>query len=162
MVVLIGRAGIYGSGDTKIGDLDASCFGYQDVVRLDVAVDDAVFMGVFQSLADVKGNLYRRIDRQMAVLFNIFLQRFAADVFHDDVMHIFVITNIIYIYDIGVGQLGRRLSFLAEPDDEIVVVSVFGMKDLDGDDAVQQNILRLVDDGHAAGAYFLQYLVSVV
>ena len=51
-------------------------------------------------------------------------------------MHIFVITNIIYIYDIGMGQLGRRLRFLTEPDDEIVVVSVFCEKDLDGDNTI--------------------------
>ena len=94
--------GIDGPGDTEVGDFDAPCFGDQDIMGLDIAVDDAVGMGIFQSFANIEGNLYRRVDRQMAVLFDILFQRFAAHEFHDDVMDIFIVADVVYIDNIGV------------------------------------------------------------
>ena len=41
-------------------------------MRLDVAVDNAVGMSIFQGFADIEGNLYRRVDRQVAVFFDVF------------------------------------------------------------------------------------------
>ena len=71
-------------------------------MRLDVAVDDAVGMSIFQGFADIEGNLYRRVDRQGAGFFDVFFSRFAAHEFHDDVMDIFIVADVVYIDNIGV------------------------------------------------------------
>ena len=129
---------------------------------LNIAVDDAVSMCVFKGFADIESNLYRRIDRQMAVFFDILFQRLAAYKLHDDVMDIFIVADVVYIDDIGMGQFSSRLRFLPKTNDKIVVVAVFCMKHLDCDDTIQENILGLIYAGHAACAYFFQYLVSIV
>ena len=77
-------------------------------------------------------------------------------------MDIFIVADVVYIDNIGVWQFGSRLGFLAEADDKIVVVAVFWMKYFYGDDPVQEDILCFVHAGHAACAYFFQYLVSVI
>ena len=98
----------------------------------------------------------------MAVFFDVLFQRLAAYEFHDDVMDIFIVADVVYVDDIGMGQFGSRLCFLTETNDKVVVVAVFCVKYLDRDDTVQEDILSLVYAGHAACTYFFQYLVSIV
>ena len=142
--------GIDGPGDTEVGDFDAPCFGDQNIMGLDIAVDDAVGMGIFQSFANIEGNLYRRVDRQMAVLLYIIYQRFAAHEFHDDVMDVTVAAYIVNTHNIWMGQLPCRLGFMAEPHDKIIVFCKAAVQNFDCHNPVKKDIFGFVHISHTA------------
>ena len=78
-----GLAGL-GAGDAEIQQLDLPARGDLDVVRLDVAVDDAVLVDVFEGLADFLEHVERLVERELAQLADALGERLAVHVLHDD------------------------------------------------------------------------------
>ena len=72
VIGLVIDARIDGSGNAKVGDFNPTGFGDQNIMRLNITVYNAVIMRIFQGFANVEGNLDRRINRQMAVFFDVF------------------------------------------------------------------------------------------
>ena len=53
-------------GDAEVRDLHPALFVEQDVLRLDVAVDDALLVGVLQRLANLRHDGQRLVRRNLA------------------------------------------------------------------------------------------------
>ena len=111
-VCTAGRA--YGPRDAKVRD-HGMAFGEQDVLRLDVAVQDALPMGVAQRVSDILHDAEgrRRVDGFLAEKARS--QRFAVDERHDEVQEPGSLSRIMERDDVWVRQASGDLDFLEEP-----------------------------------------------
>ncbi len=140
-------------GQSEIEDLDLvlparrrltrpPCPGVEDkeVGRLDVAVDQAVFVGVAQAVGRLADEVAGQRDRQRAVLLHVLFEVLAGHVLHDEVAQPFPalaghlrLAGVEGQDDVGVVQHGQRLHLAVEALQEHRVVVVLGHHDLEGD-----------------------------
>ena len=80
--------GVGEAGDAEVSDLDAAVAKHHDVLRLDVAVDDAARMRVRERLHDLRDEVQRLTPVELAALFHILLERDAVDELHDDILRL--------------------------------------------------------------------------
>ncbi len=95
--------------DAKVGDLHAAVTQHHDVLRLDVAVDDAAAVGVAQSAHDLRDEVQRFAPVHAAAPLHVLLERDAVDQLHDDVLKVGVGGDIVDRDDIRVAELRDRL-----------------------------------------------------
>ena len=111
-------------GDAKVHDLDRAVFQHHHVMGFNIPVNDALTVGVLQSL----GNLNRKVQGlfpvQDSLLFHILLQRNALDQFHDDVIRHNGGRHIVYGHDVGMTEHSNRLALRMEPAAKIFVIFV--------------------------------------
>jgi len=131
-----------------------------EVLRLDVAVEDAEGVGGAQGQA----GLARDLDRP-AGAHHLFLAEDAAQaaplhVLHDDEGPAVVRgVEVVDPDDVGMLQLAGQDGFALEPGQELLVGGEVGADDLDGPDLAEGDVLRLVDRTHPARAQPLEDLV---
>ena len=83
----------------------------------------------------------------------------AFDVFHRQEMDGAGLVGVVDKDDIGVRQAGGGAALAPEALDGLRTVHVFGANDLEGDEAVEDAVMGLVDRAHAAGADAVQQQV---
>ena len=121
----------------------------QDVLRLDVAVDHAVGMGVVQRVGHLAGDLQGVVERQLLLARQPVPEGFAFHEGHDIEEELARLTGIEERQDVGVAQVGRggdltQEALPAQRGGEL------GAEHLDGDLALVPEILGEVDRGHPA------------
>ena len=89
------------------------------------------------------------------------LQVLAGDVLEDDERPALVLAPVDHGDDVRVGEPGDELRLPPEAGDDVGVGSEPFVQDLDGDDSVQDPVVRAVHARHAAGADELFELVVV-
>ena len=131
-----------------------------DVLGLDVAVDDAVAVGVVQRGGDFGGDPHGVGHGELLLPGEPVAQRFALDERHDVVGGALHLARVEQAEDVGVLQGGDGLDFAQEPlgTDH---GGELGAEHLDGDLAVVLEIVGEVDGGHAALPQFALEAVAV-
>ena len=175
------RAGL-AAGDAEVGDPDFALFVEQQVGGLDVAVDrrrSRARRGGPRRLArpcgrwTARGRRRRRGDggRRLAVsasgigwrgaaicsapeVIEQLAERLAADELHREVVDAALLADGEDGHDVRMVDLGRGLGFVLEAGDVLFVDGGGSGQDLEGDAAAEGDLLRLVDDAHAAAADF--------
>ena len=74
-------------------------------------------------------------------------------ILHDEIVQTIEFAGIIHLYDMRVGDGGRRLGLAVEPLYELIAMGALrqlGVHDLDGDGALQTLVHGLIHRGHAA------------
>jgi hypothetical protein len=71
-------------GDTEVGYEGRAVFGEKQVLRLDVAMDDAVVVGVVHRPGGLDGNAERVVHRKLALAAEPVAQRFPLDIGHGE------------------------------------------------------------------------------
>ena len=143
-----------GPGQTEVQHLDLAVGGALDVGGLQVAVDDALLVGLFQSLGDLAGDVDGLVDRQRPALQRL-RQILAFDQFHDQEGAVVRGFEAEDRGDVGMVQRGQHLGFALEAGHAVAVGGEFGRQDLQGDIAVQLGVMGAVDFAHPALAdYF--------
>jgi hypothetical protein len=140
----------------------------QDVLRLDVAVNDAVGVRVAQGVGDFAGDLECVIDGELLSRGRGGAEGLAVDERHDVEQQSHVVRRgsrldhaaVEERQNVGVRQAGCGLDFRRKRSAPSAAAS-FGAEDLDGDLAVVLQILGEVDRGHAALAELALDSVSV-
>ena len=139
-------------GDAEVGHDGVAVDVDQDVGRLDVAVDHLAAVGVLQGRADLvedradcgKGQPARGLDH--------LLQRAPGHVAHDEVVQPFRLPHRVHRHDVRMVQMGDGDRLVAEPLDHAFAQQQPGRHHLDGDLAVQGDLVRQEDRRHAAPA----------
>jgi hypothetical protein len=152
--------GLEGAGDAEIHDLDAPLPVDHDVLRLEVAVDDAEAVGFGQSLADLIGDINGLPRAEPPHHPDHALQVLAADVLHGDVMRALVFAEVVHPADVLVRDLPGRPELVAEPLDRLAVGGDLGVEELQGDLFVDLFVEDLVDPAHPAFAQFLEHIIA--
>ena len=150
------------AGNAEVRNLDAPVLQDHDVVRLDVAVDDAAAVCMLQRLGDLHGEMQRLAPVEPALLFQILLERDALDQFHDNIVHIAGAGNIIHTDDIRVRQHRDRLRLGMETSAELLIAGEFIFQNFDCDQPVQPVAQCFIYDRHSAGADHFQDLVAII
>ena len=153
---------VHDPGDAEVHDLHGAVFQHHDVVGLDIPMDDAPAVGVFQSLGDLHGEMQRLLPVQHALLFHILLQGNAVDKLHNDEVGTFRGGNVINLDDVGMAQHGHGFALGMEPAAELLVPGKFVFQYFDRDQPVQPMAASFIYNGHAASAEDLQNLVPVI
>ena len=148
------------AGDAEVRHLDDALGVDDHVVRLDVAVDDAVAVRVAERGEDLARVRDRDGHRAEPARADQLLERPPLDVLHDDVVGAVRLASIEDGDDVRVREAGgmRRLS--AEALDELLVVRVAAVEHLDGDTPAELLVLGEVDVGHAAAAELARHAVA--
>ena len=127
--------------------------GEEDVLRLDVAVNDAACVRIAERLGHVASDAHRLVDRQVAIALEAVPQRLALDVRHREVEQAVRLARVVDGHDPGVGELRHRLDLAVEAlcshgDRDL------GAQHLERDEAVVLEVVGEVDPGHRSDAEF--------
>ena len=109
------------SGDSKVSDFHPAIRSHKDIMRLNIAMYQMIRVGVRQSTGNLPSNPQGQIHRKRPFALNESLQRLARNVFHDDVMTVFVFPHIIDTDDIRMGKAGRSLRLLLKAPQELFI-----------------------------------------
>ncbi len=126
----------------------------EDVVRFDVAMDDALLVRDVERGQDLFGQLQdpsrgpgRRTRGAQQVL-----ERSVAGQEHDQVQQAVLFARVVHRQDVWVFELRDRLGFTLEAPDEVGSIGQRRLEDLDGHPSVQAGVLGFVHRGHATAA----------
>ena len=122
----------------------------ENVLRLDVAVDNAAFVGMLKGLADLRQEV-EHIALGDGLLGNQATQGVSSNVFHHQVIQSVDLATLKNGDDVGMSQFGQSASLLDEATLGILVVEIRA-DELDGDWTIKKRLPALVDDAHAAVA----------
>ena len=142
--------GVHGSGDAEVGE-HASLALEQDVLRLDVAMDDALALGVSQRVGHRPGDPQRIRQRELGLAGQAAPERLTLHVGHGEPEPAGRFTGVVNREDVRVVEPGGEPDL---PDEPLGAQRVrqLGMENLQGDGAVVPEIAGQVDGGHAAAA----------
>ncbi len=164
---LLGRHGSSGVGallgQAEIDNFDLVVTGDEDVLRLEIAVDNAGGVSASEGIGDLQG-VAHGLANGKAVGGDEMAQRLAVDIFHDDEVAVGLGKKIVDGDDVGVIQSGSRLRLALEAlaGNAGVGVGSGGLgerQSLEGDVAIEEAVSSFVDDAHAATADLFNDLV---
>src|SRR3989442_12355883 len=89
--------------------------GQEDVLRLHVPVDHAIFVRVLQRVADLGCNADGVVDREWSVTTEPLPQRLTVHVLHHVEQEAIGLVGFEQRYDVGMGELGGEQDFPLEP-----------------------------------------------
>ena len=145
--------GIEQFGDAEIEDLHTPLFGYQDVFRFQVPVNDQILMRVLNGIANLLEQFKPLVEGKM-VSVAIFRDRFALHIFHHQIGNaIFAHPAFYEAGDIGMMQAGQDLLLQFEPAHVFTGVQV-PVHDFQGAGLanLRAGPFSFVDAGHTAPA----------
>ena len=151
-----------GVSQSEVGNLHRAIRGDQDVLGLDVAVDDAVAVGMVQGCQHLEGDLGHLGRLQPAVLQQHRPEVRPPDELHDHEIRAVGGAPVVHVDDVGVVQHGGGPGLPAEAIDEAPVAGELLMQHLEGHFSRQHSVVSAVDLTHAAGGDAGDDLVSAV
>ena len=138
------------AGQPEVGDLDHAVLAQDDVLRLDVAVDQAGAVRGAQRLQHRVEDVQRGAGGQRALGLHDLTQRVPVDQLHGEEHAALVVALVVDRDDVGVAQPGGRARFAPEPADEGLVGGQARAHHLQCHLAVEPLVQGHVDRGHAA------------
>ena len=124
--------------DAEVSHLCATVAVQQDVLRLDVAMHEAVLVGEPQRAGDLDRDLERLTDVQPALPHDELLEVLTLDVLEDDVLASVLLSPVDDRDDVRMLQLRDGAGLPLEPLDEVFVPVVLLVQDLEGDVALEE------------------------
>ena len=147
---------------TEIGQLgDVAIIGDEDIVRLDVAVDQALFMSTMQPTTDLLDQANRFTFGQRAGAIDPLAKRFAMNVFHDQEWRVAGAAIVDRLDDVGMVDQAGDAEFLLEALEQQRISRRLSRDNLDGNDIVRGQAAGTVDRSHAPfGDEIEQFVVA--
>ena len=133
--------------------------GQQEVGRLDVAVDDALPVGVVEGLRRLDEDGAGLRDFEPALAEDVVGEVRPVDELHRQVVGIVDLVPLVQGDDVGVVEPGGVAGLAAEAFEGAGVVEEAGGKHLESNDAAEADVHGLVDGAHAASGDVRQHLV---
>src|SRR5664279_88758 len=131
-------------GDAKVRYLHAALFVEQDVLRLDVAVDNALLVRILERLADRRYYDQRLLWRQLAGLEQL-AQAHPIHKLHQQVIESVGLAEIIEGDNVGMVEPGERLLLARKALGKARVFLLLAGQDLQRHKAVEPRLARLID-----------------
>ena len=136
--------------DAEVHQIGEVVGGEQHVLRLDVAVHQAVGVRVVERRGDLANDRHRPPRRQRTDMPQQRRQAVALDQPHVDVEHAVDLAEVVHRDDVRLLQPGRDFRLPAEPLLEAVVGGHLGAQQLDRDHALAGGVVGAVHLAHAA------------
>ena len=122
-----------------------------DVGWLQIAVDDAVRVGVGQRVSQLVRDR-QQLTRRDGTAPDARLQRLAVETLHDEVVDARVVPDVVERADVRMLEVGDHPGFTLEAFPPIGIGRRIAGEDLDGDRAAETKVARFVDLTHAPDA----------
>ena len=162
---LIGHGHVFRIGqtrDTEVCHLDLPVPKQHNVLRLDVAVDDALGMRMLQSAQDLLGDADGLAQGKHALLVHILPKRDTLDALHHDILDIVAHRNVANRHDVRVAEHGDCAALVDDALDCLRIVGNVVPQHFHGDRPMHDQIDRLENHSHAAHADHLGDLISPI
>ena len=137
--------------DPEVRDLHAALAVQQDVLRLDVAVDDAAVVGVLERVADPRDD-GERLARGQAFALEQLAQVHAIDELHQEEKQVAAAAEFVERDDSRVVEFRQCAGLAGKTFGKRGIAGDGGGQDFQGDDPVEFGLPRLVNRAHAAAA----------
>jgi len=141
-----------GGGDAEVGELRAAIVGEQYIVGLDVAVHDALLVGVGQCAAALYGDVNDLLFRERRPLLDDPLEVWFGEALHHDVVDVAVHTGVVDLDDVGVVELGGRVGLPSEACHGVGAGGDLVAQHLDGHLSGEREVHSAPYEGHSAFA----------
>ena len=149
--------------NAKVHHLNGAVRQQHDVLRLYIAVDDALGVCVLQGAEHLCGKVYSLFPGQgTAALLEVFLQRNAVHILHHNVLQAIRHRDIVHLYDVRMAQDRDGLGLVFKAADQLFIIQKFFLQNLDGNGVAGLGVGAAVDVGHAAHADQTFDLISSV
>jgi len=155
-------SGVFQAGDPRVGHLDAAVPQNHDVLGLDIPMDNAAAVGVTQAPHDLRDKVQGFPPIQLAAFFHVLLEGNPVNQLHDDILGVAALGDVIDRHNVGMRKLRHSLRLRVKTAAEVLILGQAALEDLNRHQAVQPVTLRLVDDGHAAGADPLHDFIAII
>jgi hypothetical protein len=136
---------------TKVEHFDRAVVAYFDVGRLQIAMDDALFVCRLEGVGDLRRNRQRLVEGERPAL-DPLREVLAVDEFHDERRRRRLLLEAVNLGDMRMVERGERFRFALEPHQPIGVAGNRFGKDLESDFAIEDRIADAIHLAHAAGA----------
>ena len=146
-------------GQSEVRDLGDAVRSHQDVGRLEVAVNDPLAVRLLNRSREDFDQLGGP-ERRPWVAVDLRVEVAALDVFELDVGTVLVVADRIDLDHVRVAQPGDRLGLGQESGHGIRVGQLAGQDHLHGDDPIETEFARLVDDPHPPSPQLAQEFVT--
>ena len=174
------RLGVGGLRQAEVGDLGDAVRVDQDVRRLDVAVDDAVLVGVVDRLADLPHEGEDLLDGDagregrpalrggLLLPIDVVAEVASLQVLHREEVAAVLLSDLVDLHDVGVLEAGGGLGLAREAGDQLASIVLLGrglvdpvveLEDLERHDAIEVALPGLVDDPHPPSGDLAEDLV---
>ena len=147
-----------GFGDAKVGQHRAAVFAEQDILRLDIAMNNAAMVRVVQGFGDGAGHRHRLFQRQ--TLADALLQRAAGQILHRQIINALVRGDVVDRDDMRIAELGDDPAFPQETLGEFFISGQNRLDDFQRDMTMQRLLQGEIDNRHAALAEFALNLIA--
>jgi hypothetical protein len=145
----LSRLGRQRLGEAKVEDFDGSVRTQLDVGRLEIAMNDAPFVGSSERISKLFRDLDCFVQRDGPVS-QLVRERLALDELHDDAAAGAHVLEAIDLSDVRMIQRGEELRFALEPREPVRIVGEMIRQNLEGDVAQQLRIAGAQHDAHRA------------
>ena len=96
-------------GDAEIRNLDGSVFEKHYVLRLNVAMNYALVVGVLKRTENLRCKMHSLLPRYNALLLDILLESNTLDILHDDILELVAVADIINLDYVWMREHRYRL-----------------------------------------------------
>jgi len=145
--------------DAEIGQFGLAALIDQHIGRFEIAMDDAMGMGVRQGGGQLVSDTEDISEWESGRLPDERAQVGRAEKLHDEKLRAIMFFNGVNRDDIVVLEPGHRAGLSEKPFREGGITAQMGMNLLDGDDAMEGTVQRFVNDAHPPPGDFLLNLV---
>ncbi len=147
--------------DTPLASLLRGHLAEQNVLRLDVAVNNALAVYIVKSVGDLRNEVARHAYRHELLALESVAKRSAIKKLHDHVgAHLWVFAKIDNRYDVGVGKRTRQTRFPKKLLSQSSIGTQVRMDLLERKDSPKVAVARGEDASHTALAYLLLNKIS--
>ena len=153
--------GLERAGDPEIGDLGLPVAVHEHVLRLHVAVDQALLVSEGERASDLQTHLEDAANRHRPASDDEILQRLALHELEDDELTAVRLAAVDHGDDSGMRELSGGPCLVPEPRDVVVVLAEMLVEDLQRDVALELRVVRAVDRRHPALADGVLELVAL-
>src|SRR6267154_668574 len=142
--------GLERSGEAKIGNEHLIVFADEDVVRLEVAMDNAFGMRGVESVAHLTGKFKAAVERQRAFLFQDSVEIFTVHESHGDELDAVGFTQVVDAKNILVRNSAGKQEFVFEALNDLRIAGKIRQQDFQRGVAIELTVVDFVDAAHAA------------
>ncbi len=140
-----------------------AAFSDEDVCRLDVAVDNAFGVGCVEGVSDFDGQLEQGVVIERAACDGVLESHAVQELHGDEGLRLVFLGQVFVDFvngaDIGMVQGGGGLGLALETGQSLGILGHLVRQEFQGDEAVQLDVLRLIDNAHAAATELFNHSV---
>jgi hypothetical protein len=142
-------------GQAEIENFGAPALGHENILRLDIAVNDAFGVCRIQRVGDLDGQWQQLVEFHCPPI-NRMLERLSFQKLHGDEGAVVLLADVVNRANIRMIQGRSGLRFALKSGQRLPIPGNFCGKELERHEATQPRILGFVDDTHPATPEFFQ------